>query len=90
MMDRKAAPLHGFVDAGTAWNHGYSYTDGLALTSAGAGARRTGWSLDEIRSHVATLVLTLGKRGSVIYHGEDSALSATSSKPLTSAVSWNT
>ena len=31
---------------------------------------KTGWSLDELRSHVATLVLTLGKRGSVIYHGD--------------------
>ncbi len=31
--------LYGFVDAGTAWNHGYRYTDGIALTSAGAGAR---------------------------------------------------
>lgn len=31
--------LYGFVDAGTAWNHGYSYTDGIALTSAGLGAR---------------------------------------------------
>ena len=31
--------LYGFVDAGTAWNDGYSYTDGLALTSAGAGVR---------------------------------------------------
>ena len=32
--------LYGFVDAGTAWNDGYSYTDGFALTSAGA--RRAG------------------------------------------------
>ena len=31
--------LYGFVDAGTAWNDGYSYTDGLALTSAGGGVR---------------------------------------------------
>jgi hemolysin activation/secretion protein len=31
--------LYGFVDAGTAYNHGYRYTDGIALTSAGAGAR---------------------------------------------------
>jgi len=31
--------LYGFVDAGTAWNDGYSYADGLALTSAGAGVR---------------------------------------------------
>ena len=31
---------------------------------------KTGWSLDRLRSHVATLVLTLGKRGSVIYHGD--------------------
>jgi hemolysin activation/secretion protein len=31
--------LYGFIDAGTAWNDGYSYTDGLALTSAGAGVR---------------------------------------------------
>jgi hemolysin activation/secretion protein len=31
--------LYGFADAGVAWNDGYSYTDGLALTSAGAGVR---------------------------------------------------
>jgi hemolysin activation/secretion protein len=31
--------LYGFVDAGAAWNDGFSYTDGLALTSAGAGVR---------------------------------------------------
>ncbi|MDP3691921.1 ShlB/FhaC/HecB family hemolysin secretion/activation protein [Bradyrhizobium sp.] len=31
--------LYGFFDAGTAWNHGYRYTDGIALTSAGLGAR---------------------------------------------------
>jgi adenosine kinase len=32
---------------------------------------KTGWTLDAIRSQVETLVLTLGKRGSVIYHGAD-------------------
>ena len=31
--------LYGFVDAGTAWNDGYNITDGLALTSVGAGVR---------------------------------------------------
>jgi hemolysin activation/secretion protein len=31
--------LYGFVDAGAAWNDGFSYTDGLSLTSAGAGVR---------------------------------------------------
>lgn len=31
--------LYGFVDSGVAWNDGYRYTDGLALTSAGAGVR---------------------------------------------------
>jgi hemolysin activation/secretion protein len=31
--------LYGFIDAGAAWNDGYSYRDGLALTSAGAGVR---------------------------------------------------
>ena len=31
--------LYGFVDAGAAWNDGFSYNDGLALTSAGAGVR---------------------------------------------------
>ena len=30
---------YGFLDAGAAWNDGYRYTDGLALTSAGAGVR---------------------------------------------------
>lgn len=32
---------------------------------------KTGWSLDELRTQVETLVLTLGKRGSVIYHGDE-------------------
>lgn len=32
---------------------------------------KTGWSLDEIRSQVDTLVLTLGKKGSVIYSGDE-------------------
>src|SRR5258708_13683858 len=31
--------LYSFVDAGAAWNDGFSYADGLALTSAGAGVR---------------------------------------------------
>ena len=31
--------LYSFVDAGAAWNDGFSYNDGLALTSAGAGMR---------------------------------------------------
>jgi hemolysin activation/secretion protein len=31
--------LYGFVESGAAWNVGYSYTDGLSLTSAGAGLR---------------------------------------------------
>ena len=31
--------LYGFADAGTAWNDGFGYADGLALTSAGAGVR---------------------------------------------------
>src|SRR5664279_1435936 len=31
--------LYGFIDAGAAWNDGYRYTDGLALTSAGTGVR---------------------------------------------------
>ena len=32
---------------------------------------KTGWSLDRLRSHVAMLVLTLGKKGSVVYHGDE-------------------
>jgi hemolysin activation/secretion protein len=31
--------IYGFVDAGVAWNDGFSYTDGIALSSAGAGVR---------------------------------------------------
>jgi hemolysin activation/secretion protein len=31
--------LYSFVDAGAAWNDGFSYNDGIALTSAGAGVR---------------------------------------------------
>lgn len=43
--------LYGFVDAGTAWNHGYSYTDGIALTSAGLGARF--FLGDDLRADIA-------------------------------------
>jgi adenosine kinase len=32
---------------------------------------KTGWSLDEIREQVGMLVLTLGKRGSVLYTGDE-------------------
>ncbi|QWG14807.1 BamA/TamA family outer membrane protein [Bradyrhizobium sediminis] len=43
--------LYNFVDAGTAWNAGYSYNDGLALTSVGAGVR---FSLgDDLRADIA-------------------------------------
>ncbi len=35
--------LYGFVDAGAAWNDGFSYNDGLALTSAGGGVRFFLW-----------------------------------------------
>ena len=31
--------LYGFVDSGVAWNDGYRLSDGLSLTSAGAGVR---------------------------------------------------
>jgi hemolysin activation/secretion protein len=31
--------IYGFVDAGVAWNDGFNYTEGIALTSAGAGVR---------------------------------------------------
>src|SRR5882724_8641289 len=31
--------LYGFIDAGAVWNDGYSYADGLSLTSAGGGVR---------------------------------------------------
>jgi hemolysin activation/secretion protein len=31
--------LYGFVDSGAAWNDGYSFSDGLSLTSAGVGIR---------------------------------------------------
>ena len=31
--------LYAFVDAGAVWNDGYRLSDGLALTSAGAGVR---------------------------------------------------
>ncbi|MDB5584796.1 MAG: ShlB/FhaC/HecB family hemolysin secretion/activation protein [Bradyrhizobium sp.] len=43
--------LYGFVDAGTAWNDGYSYTDGLVLTSAGAGVRF--FLGDDLRADIA-------------------------------------
>ena len=31
--------IYGFVDSGVAWNDGYRLSDGLSLTSAGAGVR---------------------------------------------------
>jgi adenosine kinase len=32
---------------------------------------KTGWSLEELRGRVGTLVLTLGKKGSMIYDGDE-------------------
>ncbi|MFZ2156074.1 MAG: POTRA domain-containing protein [Bradyrhizobium sp.] len=43
--------LYSFVDAGTAWNAGYSYNDGLALTSVGAGVRF--FLGDDLRADIA-------------------------------------
>ncbi len=43
--------LYGFVDAGTAWNYGFKYTEGLALTSAGLGARF--FLGDDLRADIA-------------------------------------
>ena len=43
--------VYGFVDAGTAWNAGYTYKDGLALTSAGAGVRF--FLGDDLRADIA-------------------------------------
>ena len=43
--------LYSFVDAGAAWNDGYSYTDGLSLTSAGAGVRF--FLGDDLRADIA-------------------------------------
>jgi hemolysin activation/secretion protein len=36
--------LYSFVDAGAAWNDGYSLSDGIALTSAGGGVRFFLWN----------------------------------------------
>jgi hemolysin activation/secretion protein len=46
--------LYGFADAGTAWNDGYRYTDGYALTSVGAGVRL--FLTDDLRADVAVAV----------------------------------
>jgi hemolysin activation/secretion protein len=46
--------VYGFVDAGAAWNDGYSYADGLALTSAGAGVRL--FLGDDLRADVGVAV----------------------------------
>jgi hemolysin activation/secretion protein len=43
--------LYGFIDAGTAWNYGFKYTEGLALTSAGLGARF--FLSDDLRADIA-------------------------------------
>jgi hemolysin activation/secretion protein len=42
--------LYGFVDAGAAWNDGFSLSDGLALTSAGGGVRFFMW--DDLRADI--------------------------------------
>jgi hemolysin activation/secretion protein len=42
--------LYGFVDAGAAWNDGFSLNDGLALTSAGGGVRLFMW--DDLRADI--------------------------------------
>ena len=42
--------LYSFVDAGTAWNDGFSLADGLALTSAGAGVRFFLW--DDLQADI--------------------------------------
>jgi hemolysin activation/secretion protein len=42
--------LYSFVDAGAAWNDGFSYNDGLALTSVGGGVRLFMW--DDFKADV--------------------------------------
>jgi hemolysin activation/secretion protein len=42
--------IYGFVDAGAAWNDGFSLGDGLALTSAGAGVRFFLW--DDLQADI--------------------------------------
>jgi hemolysin activation/secretion protein len=42
--------LYSFVDAGAAWNDGFSLNDGLALTSAGAGVRFFLW--DDLQADI--------------------------------------
>ena len=46
--------LYSFVDAGTAWNDGYSYSDGFALTSVGVGMRL--FLNEDLRADVAVAV----------------------------------
>jgi hemolysin activation/secretion protein len=42
--------IYGFVDAGAVWNDGFRLTDGLALTSAGAGVRFFLW--DDLQADI--------------------------------------
>ncbi|MCP3464891.1 ShlB/FhaC/HecB family hemolysin secretion/activation protein [Bradyrhizobium sp. CCGUVB23] len=46
--------IYGFADAGAVWNDGYRLSDGLSLTSAGAGIRLFLW--DDLRADLAVAV----------------------------------
>ncbi len=43
--------LYSFLDAGAAWNDGFSYSDGISLSSAGAGVRF--FFGDDVRADIA-------------------------------------
>lgn len=46
--------LYAFVDSGAAWNDGYSFTDGLSLTSVGGGVRF--FLLDDLQADIGVAV----------------------------------
>lgn len=46
--------LYGFVDSGVAWNDGYSFSDGLSLTSVGGGVRF--FLLDDLQADIGIAV----------------------------------
>ena len=79
--------LYGFIDAGLAWNDGYRPSDGLSLTSAGAGIRlflTEGLQADiEVAAPLSYRALNNPGRGPVVLFSLSSALKLCPSRPQT-------
>ena len=79
--------LYGFIDAGLAWNDGYRPSDGLSLTSAGAGIRlflTEGLQADiGVAAPLSYRALDNPGRGPVVLFSLSSALKLCPSRPQT-------